>query len=271
MAILTSGCSQFKNSHWYTREGEPAHRMPKASGEGDRSTTIRDAERLGLLPSVTNILGVIAKPALERWKVEQALYAADKNPRGDVEPVEYWVKRVQDASWQQVEDAADLGSKVHHALDAAFDGQAVAPEMQAYAQPVLDWLSAKKLQITHRENRVVSLVHGYAGTTDVLFTWGKNGRGILDYKTKKTEPGKKVESYLEHKAQLSAYAAAFYGEDALDDVLAANLFISTTEPGRLEVVKHESVREHYEVFLAMCQVWRVVKGYDPRSPAPAGK
>ena len=51
MAILTR--QAFKGSHYYTRGGVPAHRVPTADGTGDRAATVIDARRLGLLPSVT--------------------------------------------------------------------------------------------------------------------------------------------------------------------------------------------------------------------------
>ena len=58
-----------ENAHWYRRDGEPLHSVPSAKGE-PRPTTLRDARKLGLLPSVTNVLGVIAKPELTAWVQE---------------------------------------------------------------------------------------------------------------------------------------------------------------------------------------------------------
>ena len=65
MAILTRNA--VKSAHWYSRTGEPMHRIVKADGSGDRATTINDAKRLKLLPSVTSIIGILVKPALETW------------------------------------------------------------------------------------------------------------------------------------------------------------------------------------------------------------
>src|SRR5436190_23373532 len=45
------------------------------------ASTLRDARKLGLLPSVTNILGVITKPELTAWLQEQAVLAALTLPR----------------------------------------------------------------------------------------------------------------------------------------------------------------------------------------------
>ena len=90
MAILTSGQSRIKTSHWYRADGVACHTMPKANGDGERITTIKDAKAQKLLPSVTNILGVLDKPALTSWKIERHLETADKNARQPDEPVAFW-------------------------------------------------------------------------------------------------------------------------------------------------------------------------------------
>ena len=46
--------------HWYTQEGEPMYTIIGANGR-ERNTTLRDAKTLGLVPSVTTIIGMIAK------------------------------------------------------------------------------------------------------------------------------------------------------------------------------------------------------------------
>lgn len=265
MAILTSGQSQIKTSHWYDANGQPRHTMPKANGDGERTTTIRDAKAQHLFPSVTNIIGILDRPALTKWKIGKVLDAALLNPKADGETVDYWKTRVQDAAYQETADAADLGSKIHAAMDGVWEGRPVPPEFLPYLQPVVDWMMQTKIIVTKREHRVVNQTEGFAGTTDVLFTWDNGaGMGILDYKTKKTKPGESVDSYLEHRMQLAAYAATFYGPENLDRVLAANIFISSTEVGRMEVIKCPDLPKYWEAFKACATIWRVSKGYDPR-------
>ena len=59
---------QDNGGHWYSRTGEPMHWVKRASGEGTRPTTLADARKLDLLPSVTTILRTLDKPPLNRWK-----------------------------------------------------------------------------------------------------------------------------------------------------------------------------------------------------------
>ena len=262
MAVLTR--QAFKSSHWYTRDGAPMHRVPTADGTGDRAATVKDARRLGLLPSVTGILSVLDKPALGKWKCDQVALAALRTPKSPDESEGYWCERVCDAAFRQVDDAADLGSKIHAALESAFADLPWDASLSAYVVPVIAWKQKTGITVIEREKVLVNAAHGFAGTTDVLFRWGANGIGILDYKTKKTKPGEAVKTYEEHSMQLAAYAATYWGEAELGRVLAANIFISSTEPGRMEVCKSGDLPAHFEAFKACAAIWRYQKGYDPR-------
>lgn len=265
MAILTKTSAE--GAHWYTQDGKPCHEQPTKSGDGTRKTTILDAKRLHLLPSVTSILSVLAKPGLDTWKLKQVAKACLANPKQPGESDDYYIARVLEASKQEAVDAADLGSQIHNALDYALAGTAPSAEMAPYVQPVMEFLAGKALAITRREEVLVNLEQGYAGRVDALFTFGANGVGVLDWKTRKTEPGKPVLPYDGQGMQLAAYAVAAYGVEALPRVVAANVYISTTEPGRVEVHKHTDLGDLYGDFLAAARLWRAVKQYDPRQAA----
>ena len=272
MAIITRPA--LNGSHWYSLDGKPCHTIRTKDGKSERNTTLRDARTLNLLPSVTNIIGILDKPQLTKWKMREVAKAAIAipGPQGE-EPVERFADRAIEAAMSQVSEAADLGTKIHNAIENLMRGSAEEPsvEMQPYVKPVLDWMRKVGVKVTHSEIVLVNAVHGFAGRVDALFTWGDSfGKmGILDFKTKKTKPDEKVEAYDEHVLQLAAYAATHYGAEHLQHVVAANLFISSTEPGRLEVVKHDKARlvEAYEAFCQMCAIWRFRKGYDPRPDA----
>jgi len=268
MAILAR--PQIKASHWYDADGKPKHTVTKSNGDGERPTNITDARKHCLIPSVTNILGVMSKEALTTWKQNQAILAALKNPKQETESEDYYCKRIIAASMEQVAEAADLGSDIHHALEDWLCEEIKPPErILTYVAPVLEWFSQTNITPTAMEKILVNPIRGYAGTADVLFTFGKRGRGVLDFKTRKTVPGKKIEPYDGQAMQLSAYAAAEYGEAELDSVLIANVYISTTEPGRVEVVKHDDIRRHYRAFNHCCGIWRYLKNYDPRQKPEA--
>ena len=76
------------SSHWYLSSGEPYHEVVRADGNGMRPVTLRDARKVNALPSVTNILSVLAKPGLDAWKQEQAILAALTLPQQDGESLD---------------------------------------------------------------------------------------------------------------------------------------------------------------------------------------
>jgi hypothetical protein len=263
MAIISR--PKIDSSHWYKADGTPLHHIKDAKGD-DRPTTLRDAKKLMLIPSVTNILGVLSKEALTTWKINQAIIACLANPKQADEPDDAYCRRIQSTSMEQVFDAADLGSAIHKSIENYLnEGEEPAKEYRAYVDPVIKWLLEKEIKITASEKILVNTKHGYAGTCDLLFTFDSGrGKGVLDFKTRKTTPGEKVRTWDTEPMQLAAYAATAYGQDHLDDCLVANIIISTTEPGRFEIVKHKDVYNNYIGFLSCCNLWRLLKGHDPR-------
>jgi len=270
MAILKK--DQNQSSHWYKADGSPCHRLPRVRGGGLRPTTLRDARRLRLFPSVTAILGIFSKPQLDRWKMKQVALASMRLNRTDGESDDYLADRIIEEAFAQVEQAADLGSRIHDAIDKHFEGVPVPEDLTTYINPVLEWKNEKKLEFVERELSLVNTRHGFAGTMDVACRYGAKGRGVVDFKTRKTKPGTKVTSYDGQAMQIAAYGATYWGEENLSRMFGANVFISTTEPGRLEVCSYspQELMAEWEIFKMACAMWRHSKGYDPRQEVSDG-
>lgn len=291
--------AQNNSGHWYKADGSPCHEVPYADPKkGNRPTTLRDAKKLRLFPSVTTVLGVLAKPGLEKWKAEQItgacwdhLCSLDqrlKDPAqlqaiaqelADLRKEAYHAIRMEEA-FKQVEDAADAGTLIHNGAELALQGleydeeaEVYLPELdqkfplKTFIEPVLLWAEENKVTYTAWELRLCNQQFGYAGMTDAAIQH-KTGFGILDYKTRKTKPGKPVLAYDENAMQISAYHVAHYKAvpDADSHAVGCNLFISTTEPGRVEACWHspETIRNSWFAFESACQIWRLKNNYDPR-------
>jgi hypothetical protein len=270
MAVLKK--DQVQSSHWYRADGTPCHRLPTAAGDGLRPTTLKDARRLGLFPSVTAILGIFAKPQLDTWKLRQVALASMRLERTDGESDTYFADRIIEAAFQQVEDAADLGSRIHEALEQHFEGVAVPEDLAIYTQPVFAWREAKQLEFVERERALVNHDHGFAGTMDVACVSPSGGIGVIDFKTRKTKPGQAVTPYDGQAMQIAAYGATYWGEANLPRLFGANVFISTTEPGRIEVCTYTPalLMAEWSAFRQACALWRHLKRYDPRGKAEGG-
>ena len=274
MAILTEKPKRGGGGHWYTREGKAKHTMPRAKGDGERNTTLRDAKKHGLYPSVTTLLGLFAKPGLQRWKDDQLLRVAFDNPPKLDESYEGYANRCLVMHEKPVEEAASFGTKVHDAIEAYFEGTHIPDELLGYIQPALDWKQENQLTFTHRERLLVNHDYGFAGTVDIVGRGSENQQFILDWKTRKTKEGQKITSYDFQIHQIAAYASTHFGEEEVlgHRVHGANCFISSSQMGRYEVIRYspEDLADAWKVFRSICEVWRSLKGYDPRTHANNG-
>ena len=175
-------------SHWYSRDGKPVYTILKADKSGSRNTTLRDARKHKLLPSVTTIFSIMAKPGLERWKIGKAIAASLETTRDKDEPDERYHKRIMARSFEETSKAAKLGTRIHDAIDAAFDGVEPDEDLKQYVVPTMNYLSSIMLEHIQREDVVVNLEEGYAGRVDLLAKFGKSNI-IIDFKTTKTKEG----------------------------------------------------------------------------------
>lgn len=252
-----------QRAHWYWPDARPCFSVPsKGTGEA-RPTTLRDARELGLLPSVTTILRVLNKPDLNNWIVEQACLAVLTSPRPAEEALDAFVKRVLHEEKHQDQErdaAADLGTRIHAAISAAFTkDNPIDLRLLAYTQPVLEYLSQWKAIVA---SEMVCVGKGYAGTIDLIakHPYESELHDLFDFKTTRRLPEKG--SYPEHRLQLAAYAQAI---DANIEVAHTyNIYISTTEPGRFKVCGNPNwITDFDQGFAPLVEHWQWANNYKP--------
>lgn len=252
-----------ESGHYYTALGEPMHQVPKKDGKGIRATTIADCRKLNLLPSVTTIFKSLSKPELDKWKMRQVAKAALRVPK-DTEftfDEDVWVEAVIEEAFSQVGKAADKGTAIHLAIENHFQNKPYEQEYQPYIEVVEEWLSLNKLEFVEHEKRVVG--DGYAGTLDGLVRSSvRQGRGVLDIKTRKTKSGVACTPWSTEPMQIAAYAKvenAAYG---------LNLYLSTTEIDprpRIEATWYEidQMKKEYAAFEHVKAIWSHFNKYVP--------
>jgi len=259
------------NAHWYRRDGEPLHSVVSAKGE-PRPTTVRDARKHGLLPSVTNVLGVINKPELVEWKMTQAVLAALTLPRVEGEGEDAFAKRVVEDAQSRVRTAAEFGTAFHAGAEEVARTMEVDPAgpYAPWLKLHRDWFQANCSRVLWTERVLVNTDFGYAGTADLLVEHQQHGLTLVDYKTQSFR-GQKAEvrsgaprAYGSWCQQLAAYRRAIGKPMA-----CMNVIVNSTEPG--EPVEHvwseEELRAGWESFEAALIIWRNEKNYDPRGGA----
>ncbi len=251
-----------ENAHWYQRDGEPLHSVLSAKGE-PRPTTVRDARKLGLLPSVTNVLGVINKPELVEWKMTQAVLAALTLPRMEGEDLGVFAKRVVEDAQSQVRGAAEFGSAFHAGAELVANTLEVdqAGPYAAWLNLHRDWFQANCVRVVWTERVLVNTELGYAGTADLLVEHQHHGLTLVDYKTQGVKPGYKARAYGSWGQQLAAYRRAIGKPMA-----CMNVIVNSAEPSAPaeHLWSEEELRAGLESFEAALVIWRNEKAYDPR-------
>lgn len=265
-------------SHWYFPSGVPLHEVPRADGKGQRPTSLRDARKLGLFPSVTNVLSILAKPGLDAWKQEQAILAALTLPRNEEETLDDFAKRVLVDMTSEVGRAADLGSAVHAAIEGYAQGRWL-PEDKGVArlfEPARQWFDKEVIAVHSVEIATAHLEWGYAGRVDLVATLRSTGRPtVVDFKTQKTRRDKdgnfKPILHDTWPLQLEAYRMALASRDkGLADAAIASVVIGSTDPVPVVVKVWDDADKdgYFRAFLAARDLWVWQKNYCPVKDSP---
>jgi hypothetical protein len=238
-----------ESGHWYTREGEPAYVVFGNNGKW-RNTTLRDARKLNLAPSVTTVMAEAARPGLEIYKSNQLMMAALTLPRLDGEPEADWIKRVKTDSREHARKRAEQGECIHAAIEGHFRGVAPDAEHAPYVSGVLEALGEKCGPQEWLPEKTFISPFGYGGKIDLhSMEW------LWDFKTKEFTADEPPEMYDEHPMQLSAYAEGLGHRWGARRVGIA--WISTTAPGLvvLAPLAYEPYWRGYRMFSALLDYW----------------
>ena len=242
-------------SHWYDSEGNPRH----FEGKDGKGTTLREARKLDLYPSVTTIGQVVAKFALTNWLQEEAAMMAVAMLEDTPELSDRaWAKTVVAASKEKTLAKADAGTDIHDVLEKFQRGMDAAPEHHAMCNAVLELIEDKTgldfFDDLKAEERFCDTKHGYAGMCDL-----HNNEWIIDFKTKDTV-SPKTRGFPEQAEQLAAYRTGLLGVDSTARL--ANVFISREDPTQVVWFEHKDPMAG-ERFRHTLMLWQVTKKFGP--------
>lgn len=261
------------SSHWYFPNGEACHSVPMKSRKGEmRNTTLGDARKMGLYPSVTNIIGVLAQPQLEAWKIEQGILAALTLPVIEGESVDDRAKRVVRDSMEQVDEARKRGHLCHKCIEDYLTTGLWEPHdsVEELMRPFKGWVDGNVQNVVASECTLVG--KGYAGRTDLIgYVKGISGRCILDFKTRKPSQGK-LRTYDEDCLQLSAYKMAYNWGNVtktnFEPAVNTLSIIINSQEIELPTVHAWSMEDqdrYGTAFLNCFNLWKLLKGYNPET------
>jgi hypothetical protein len=242
------------SSHWYKHDGTACYEVPYADPKkGMRKTTLADARKLNLLPSVTTITKVLAAPSLIEWLRREAAIAVATTPRNHNEPLDDFVERCLAVDAEATADKAkQLGTDIHDAINQIICGQSknVQEHLLPFASPAAELIYPLGRVF---DTEKILIANHYAGKTDCLLE-NDEAITVVDFKTTgaKKLPEK---SYPEHRLQLAAYAFAL-GNVGSKRIVTTNIYISTIRPGEIKVIENPDWQTDFAIFQMVLKIWQ---------------
>ena len=211
-----------------------------------------------LVPSVTNIIGVLDKPALPRWSaIEVAKKAWELRLSLPEMEQDDAIDVLKGAPWRKSTRAADRGTTIHAYLEARMLGltpEIIDGEALRYRAAAEAWLDDWQPEVIATERTVFG--PDYAGTGD-LWCMRDGKVTIVDFKTSKA-------IYKEAALQIAALWAAPVQADGTVDPApddAEGWVVRIGEDG-YEARQVVDLAANYEVFRSLIDAWHWSKS-DP--------
>jgi len=215
-----------------------------------------------IVPSVTTIMNIIAKPGLIGWSARQAAQYAVSNwcSLSDM-PVVYRTKEIAEAHQRTAQAAADKGDLVHDMIDKWSKGVIMEPPkaIKGQVNQYVNFMMTEKPKFIENEVTVWSRTHGFAGTAD----WIAELDGKIVIGDNKT--GKRI--YPEVGLQLSALRHADFiiredGEEVpmppIEDMLVLHI-----RPRSYKLVRVTDDEANWSSFLAARTIYDWIRHSDP--------
>jgi len=233
--------------HWYRKsDGSPMYTIIGANGK-ERDTDLRDARKLGLVPSVTTILKVAAAPGLDIWKQQQLLKAIPEVPRLDDEPEKEWFSRILKASKENGDKNMDRGTDMHNVIEDYFNkkpGDYPDYASAAYFAVIKEFGNQK--WVTEKS----FAADGFGGKVDLHCE-----DIVIDFKTKEVVDDKTA-AYDEQLMQLAAYSRGL----GMPDALCANVYVDLA--GNVKIITHDpqDIEKAWQMFTHLLAFYRIKNG-----------
>lgn len=273
-------------THWYGLDGSPVYTIKGAKGK-ERKTTLRDARKHALVVGTTTITGLPASYFLERWKIQEALKIALKNPFDPLKGLpDDWFLHIEKENAKSLSKKADNGKIIHDALETAFKEKRVV-KCKDIVNPVIRDVLDRFQGFTFYAEESFGHIDGFGGCVD-LYGISEPGtsrerRMVLDFKTKQDKDIDKIIQYDDHHMQTAAYVKGledtknFEGFHDYGLWERYNLFVGYEEgDGELLYTGHKicestDFERDWGMFEALLNFWKIKNNYDPKEVMDNGK
>ena len=240
-----------ESGHFYHADGTTAYEVVGANGK-TRPTTIRDARKLNLYPSVTTIIRLMDAPGLTRWKMTQFGLACLTLTKLPDESLDAFMERAAKDSQEEGKKAAARGEYIHGGIERHHRGEPVDPELLPWVQVATDAIESLCGPQKWSAERSFAAPLGYGGKVDL-----HSSEWVLDIKTKDDD---KADLYDEHFCQLRAYAVGL----GIPDARCGIVFVNRREPKAAAVeASKDDLDKGEAMFRALLALHQAKNRYKP--------
>jgi hypothetical protein len=219
-----------------------------------------DARKLDLVPGYTKVAGVLAKPGLDKWKLQQLLMASLTLPRHEGELDDEYAERVIEDADKQSKKAREQGKVLHAAIERYIRGEEADIEFHKHLQALTAALYAHGIKLGDGDSETsFGSVLGYGGRVDWRYR-----TTVLDFKTKQAIDDKKQMIYDEHPMQLAAYTTGLGIK--LSEARCLSVFIGVDDAQvRIFEFEQPDLKRGWMMFTFCLGIWQLQNKFGPYS------
>jgi hypothetical protein len=251
-----------ESAHWYREDGTSAHEVPDAKGKKMIKTTIVQAKKLNLFPSVTSIMNIISKPFVDNWRIDMYMKEIYLHPEMITMDYENWREKIMEFVEPKLNEGARRGSEIHSAICDYFGDK----PFDVKFNKLMDNFREKTEAIGLVKGIVVSekgYCHkelGYAGCVDVTC-----GSVLADMKTTSDKHFANLQKYpyREWKIQLSAYNRMLLANGIATDTFHSIIINRDTDEVAVVTYDKYDLDKSWEMFNALLNYWKIANEYYP--------
>ncbi|OQB26249.1 MAG: hypothetical protein BWY11_00025 [Firmicutes bacterium ADurb.Bin182] len=246
MAITDNHAKE--SGHWYTKTGETCYEIE--GKKGMRPTTLRDARKLNLVPSVTTIISCASAPQLVNWKIDQAILSSLTLTRNENETEQEYLARIKADAQEQAKKAAERGTYIHAVVQGGFEGEPISKDDRIYYESARNTL----VVATDNEQWVCEksfATERYGGKADL-----HTSKFLVDIKTT-DKPIDGLKLWDNHYLQLAAYRVGLEIYEAQCGILYIN---SVTAESKLIWADEKELGKGWKCFKALLDFYYAKTG-----------
>jgi hypothetical protein len=240
MAEVLTAKHSADSGHWYKADGTPAYTYINKKGE-EKPTTLREARKLDLVPSVTTIISCASAPQLVNWKIDQAILSSLTLTRNEAETEQEYLARIKADAQEQAKKAAERGTYIHAIVQSGFEGKFIPIEYETYYCSARDTLfsATDNEQWTCEKPFATDRFGGKADLHTLKF--------LIDIKTT-DKPIDGLKLWDNHYLQLAAYRVGLEIYEAQCGILYIN---SVTAESKLIWADEKELGKGWKCFSAL--------------------